>query len=374
MNNLTWKCVSSMKKNKDNVNNQLSTAEKTDLISAYARLGVNLIDINLPMDSDARMVSVGGTTPSPNTMVAEVQEWCDLIHAQTSLYGSSIKVLHRGTFCGIENIWGFPFDKTTAMGSAASAATDGETTWCGRYYNYLYNIVGTHVQTGDIFAPIPEGTTHAFDGNWFSASQAAYMQLFSDLHAITDTYATAKGVTLKFISANNFSELASGYIFTIPTDQSAAGADYYGQRQGATFNRPQDYVTDWQQLYLGKDSNGGGNNSCAGVDQFQGEWGDINGNATPSYSTIEQRMHYLIQFYKAYRDNLVPPNGHMTGFSFWGGWEGQNTSLLYKDGNGKYQLNAWGQMLKNFYLTPGSVRVPVTTGSGTSDHGSQRFA
>ena len=161
------------------------------------------------------------------------------------------------------------------MGSAASAASDGESTWCGRYYNYLYNIVGNHVISGDIFAPIPEGTTHAFDGHWFAGSQGAYMQLFTDLHTITNTYAAAKGVTVTFLSSNNFSELASGYIFTIPTDQSMACADYYGQRQGSAFNKVADYIRDWQQLYLGLDSNGGGGNSSGGVNQFQGEWGDI---------------------------------------------------------------------------------------------------
>jgi hypothetical protein len=364
--NLTYKSVDVMKKTKDSLTGQLTTIEKQDLVARIATMGVTHIAISVVMD-DNSVITGNSTTPSPRTVEAETQDWCDVIHAQQSIYGQPLNVIHRGAFCGIESIFNFAYDTGTGVGTASSAATDGNTTWCGRYYRYLTNHVGSHVLTGDIFAPIPEGSTHAFDGHFFT-NQANYTALFPYLHTITTTYATAQGVTLTFMSHNNFSEVASGWIAgSIFSDQSLVGADYYGQRQGALFNRPQDYVTDWQQMYLGKDSATGGGNNAGAFNQFQGEWGDLP-NALPSRAelTIESWLSTLIQFYKGYRDHLITPNGHLVGFNYWGGWEGQNTSLLYKDTNGKYQLNARGKVLAAFYSSQGGmIRTPVVT-QGTS--------
>ncbi|MGE0126678.1 MAG: hypothetical protein AB7U82_01140 [Blastocatellales bacterium] len=357
-----------MKKTKDTVTGQLVTAEKQNLVACLATLGINGLAHSIPMDSNAKFVAAG-TTPSPRTIEAEVQDWLDVIHAQTSFWGQSLNVLHRGTFCGVENIWGFAFDKTTPIGTAASAASDGDSTWCGRYYNYLYNIVGNRVINGDIFAPIPEGTTHAFDGNFFVSSQNNYHTLFSEFRTITNTYAAAKGVSVVFMSHNNFSELYSGWLFgSMFTDQGFAGADYYGQVQGTLYNRVEDYITDWLAIH------NGGHGNAAGKPLFWGEWGDISGNAMPSAdaATIEKRLAWLIRYYKAVRDNLVDP-GKMVGYNYWGGWEGQNTSLLYKTGSGassQYFLNARGKILAAFLKSQAGIsRVPViTAGSGADSY------
>lgn len=361
MYNLTIKSVDVMKLTKDAVTNQLTTPVKTQLVSTIKTMGVTHIAHSIPMDDNSRFTA-NGTTPSPRTIEAEVQDWCDVIHT------AGLNVIHRGTFCGVENIWNFAYDTSTSQGTASSAATDGNSTWCGRYYNYLYNHVGSHVTSGDVFAPIPEGTTHAFDGHFFissggSGATANYAQLFADFHTITNTYAAAQGVTVTFMSHNNYSEARSGWIpNSLFTNQGIVGLDYYGQYQGSTHNYPSDYVTDWTAIHTAK-----------GVPLFWGEWGDINGNATPTLTNIDARMNYLVKFYKTVRDQLVD-TGMMTGFNNWGGWAGQNTSLLYLDGNGNYQLNAWGQMLAAFYKShAGLDRPPVTTGSGTSDHGSQHF-
>jgi hypothetical protein len=366
---LTYKAIDVMKKSKDTLTSQITTAEKTALISCLAQTGCTHISISIPADDNSVWVAAGNT-PSSRTAEAEVMDWCDVIHAQLGLDGTPLKVIHRPAFGGIENIFGVAYDQGTAIGTAASSATDVNTTWCGRYYRYLYNHVGTHVLSGDIFAPMPEGTTHAFDGHWFT-TQSPYMNMFTELHTITDTYATAKGVSLVFMSHNNFSEVATGYISTIFANQSMAGADYYGQRQGSLFVRPEDYVYDWQQLYLGKDSSNGGANNAGGVNQFWGEWGDLS-SAMPSgkFSHLESHLHFLIQFYKAVRDGLVTPNGHMVGFNYWGGWENQDTAICIKTGSGSssvYTLNAMGKILAAFYTNVGGmVRVPVCT-SGTTD-------
>jgi len=366
MYNLTYKYVDIMKKTKDTVTGQLTTAEKQNLVACLATLGINGIAHAIPMDWQAAFISAG-TTPSSRTIEAEVQDWLDVIHAQTSIYGQPLNALHRGTFSGIENVWSFAFDKTTPIGSAASAASDGYTTWCGRYYNYLYNTVGNRVINGDIFAPIPEGSTHAFDGNFFVSSQNNYHTLFSELHAITTAYAAAKGVTLVFMSHDNFSELYSGWLFgSMFTDQAIAGADYYGQVQGSQYNRPEDYIADWLSIYNGTHGN------ASSKPLFWGEWGDISGNAMPSVdaATIEKRLAWQIRFYKAIRDSLVDP-GKMTGYNAWGGWEGQNTSLLYKTGSGassQYFLNARGKLLAAFFKSQaGMSRVPVLTAGSSAD-------
>lgn len=359
-----------MKKNKDSIGNQLVVPEIQNLVACYALLGVDFVDINVPMDDNSIIIS-HGTTPGPRTIEVETQTWCDIIHAQLNFKGQPMNVMHRGPFNGIENNYGFGYDKTTPMGTASSAATDGNATWCGRWYRYLYNHVGNHVISGDIFSPIPEGTTHTFDGNWFAASQAAYAQLLIDMHTITTAYAASKGVTVTFVTGQNFSECASGWMpGSVFADQGMVGCDYYGQRQGASKVEVADYIRDWQQLYLGLDSSGGGGNACGGYNQAWMEWGDLVSGVPANIKTIQQRQQYLKNLYKAMRDQLVTPNGHMIMFCYWGGWEGQDTSLLYKTGSGassQYFLNARGQMLASFFRgESGTVRIPVVR-TGNSD-------
>lgn len=364
--NLTYKGISVLKKSKDTLLNQLTTAEKTTLVACIKSMGVNFIDCNVPMNDNSEFIAVG-STPSPRTVEAETQDWCDVIHA------ADLNIMHRGAYGQVEgpaNVFGIPFSPAMAMGTAASASTDGNTTMCGRWYRYLTNHVGSHVVSGDIFAPIPEGTTNAFNGNFFAPSQSAYMQLFSDLRTITNTWAATQNVSVVFVTGDNFSQLCSGYDFGYMSNQGFVGFDYYGQRQGSLYNNPSNYVFDLQQLYLGKDPSGGGNNNCAGINQFWIEWGDLP-NALPPQKelTVETWSNYLINFYRGLRDNVISPNGHLVGFCNWGGWEGQNTSLLYKTGSGataQYFPNFRGQILASYYKTStGMARSGVVQG-GTS--------
>lgn len=381
MKNLIYKSVDVMKKSKDTLTGQLSTAEKISLVSTLASLGVTHIAIAVPMDDNSVWVGAGNT-PSPNTVEQETQDWCDVIHAQRSVYGGYLNVIHRGTFGGVENIFNVAYDTGTSQGSAASSASDGNTTWCGRYYRYLNNHVGSHVTTGDIFAPIPEGTTHAFDGHFFisnggSGAQANYSQLFVDFHTITNTYASAQGVTLTFMSHNNFSEVASGWLpNTDFTNQSLVGFDYYGQRQGSNKVNPEDYLYDLQQLGIGKDSGNepSGTNNAGGFKQFWGEWGDLPSAVSSLGETNQTEWDsYLLAFYKTIRDNLVTPNGggtQLVGFNYWGGWEAQNTSLLKKTGSGVtavYSLNFRGEILKDFFINDGAIRSPKIVSGNSAD-------
>lgn len=377
MKNLTYKAIDVMKKSKDTVTSQLTTAEKANLVARLATVGITHIAISVPMDIQSEFIAFG-TTPSPRTISGETQDWCDVIHAQLSVYGTPLKVIHRGTFCGVEAIWGSGYiDGGLPIGTQASAPTDGTSTLLGRWYLYLNTNVGaSHVLDGDIFAPIPEGSTHAFDGHywWPAGSQANYVSAYSELHALTNTFGSANSKTLVFMTHDNFSEVASGWMPAGRfSDQNLAGADYYGQRQGSTFVTPADYVYDWEQLYLGLDSNGGGGNAAGGYPQFWGEWGDLP-EGMPAGTTDNETTWsaFLNSFYSAIRDNLVTPNGHMIGFNYWGGWEAQNTSILDKTGSGagsNYTLNFRGVILQT-YFTEGITTTSTSSSSSSSSSSS----
>lgn len=371
MRNLIYKGVSVLKKSKDTLLNQITTAEKTNLVACIKTVfpvvkqpgEINFIDCNVPMNDNSEFIAVG-STPSPRTVEAETMDWCDVIHA------ADLNIMHRGAYGQVEgpgNVFGIPFAPAGAMGTAASAATDGNSTMCGRWYRYLTTHVGSHVVSGDIFAPIPEGTTNAFNGNFFAPSQSAYMQLFIDLRSITMTWAATQHVSVIFVTGDNFSQLASGYDFNYMQNQGFVGYDYYGQRQGALYNNPANYVRDIQQIFLGKDPAGGGNNNCANLPQFWIEWGNLP-NALPAQKEtgVEEWANWLINFYSALRDNVITPNGNqLTGFSNWGGWEGQDTSLLIKTGSGassQYSLNFQGKILQAFYTNNGISRSRGVTG------------
>ncbi len=357
MYNLTYKSVDIMKKTKDTVQSQLTTAEKQALVSTLATLGITHIAISIPMDIQSEFVAFG-STPSPRTISGETQDWCDVIHAQQSIYGVPLKVIHRGTLCGVEAIYNAGYiDGGLTIGTQSSAASDGTNTLAGRFYLYMNTNVGAaHIIDGDVFAPIPEGTTHAFDAHywWPDGTQANYVTAYNVFHDIVDAYGTANGKSLVFMTHDNFSELASGWMNVGRfSDQNLAGADYYGQRQGSTKVTVADYLTDWQQLYLGKDSNGGGNNNAGGYPQFWGEWGDLP-DAMPASTSADNTTwsNFLNSFYTMIKDNLATPKGPMIGFNYWGGWEGQNTSILDKTGSGAssvYTLNFRGQILKNYF-------------------------
>ncbi len=356
---LTYKGVDVMKKTKDIITAQLTTAEKTALIATLATTGATHIAISHPMDIQSQLVAFG-STPSPRTISAEIQDWCDVIHAQLSITGVPLKVLHRGTLCGAEAIWGAGYiDGGLALGTSATAIADGTNSLCGRFYLYINTNVGAaHVINGDIFAPIPEGTTHAFDGHYFwpAGTQANYVLAYSGMHDTMTAWATTNSKTIVFMTHDNFSELASGWMPAGRfSDQNLVGADYYGARQGATKVTVADYIYDWQQLYLGKDSNGGGSNNAGGYPQFWGEWGDLP-SAMPANTTDTEAAWtaYLTAFYAGLNANLVYPKGNMIGFNYWGGWELQNTSIVTKTGSGAssvYTLNFRGNLLKNFFTS-----------------------
>src|SRR5258708_32151752 len=140
--NLTYKSCDIMKKTKDTLTSQLTTVEKTDLVARIATMGVTHIAISVVMDDNARLISVGSTTPSPRTVESETQDWCSIIHGQPNVcgsgtYGGFLKGIHRGAFCGVEKILGLQFGTGKGVGTGARSAAGGKTTGLGGDDVYL---------------------------------------------------------------------------------------------------------------------------------------------------------------------------------------------------------------------------------------------
>jgi hypothetical protein len=355
---LLYKSVDVMKKTKDVMATQLSDAEIANLVACIKTTGATHIAISCPMDTDAQM-RAAGTTPAPRTAEAHIQAWCDAIHA------AGLKVIHRGTFSGTEAIWGFSqiiFGTGTALaiGTSGSAAADGENSFCGRIRRYILTTVGaTHWADGDLFCPIPEGTQNAFNGkNWWdgtSDSTGQYAAAFIAFKATAAAAFTSISKSVTFMSHNNFSEVRSGWVpASLFSDQNIAGFDYYGQYQGTLYNNVADYITDIATVCTN-----------TGKSAFWGEWGDLP-NAMPAFASLNiyDRLNFLQQFYKSIQTNLVD-TGKLIGYNYWGGWEGQNTSILIKTGS-NYTLNARGKMLQAFFNNRVPARLPVLQ-SGSSD-------
>lgn len=382
MRNLTYKSVSVMKKTRESSNAQISLAEKQNLVACAASMGVTHIEITMFADDNANLIS-HGFTPAPQTIEAETKEWYDVIHAQPNVYGSSVfggylKVYDRAIFCGIEAISGFAADTTTPVGTAAGAAAAGNTTWCGRYYNYLLNHVGaTHIATGDIQCPIPEITARAFSGSYFTDQTGAHTCV-AQFHLIATAFYATQSKTCVFLNNPNFSETSSGW-WSGHTDTSIVCYDYYGGWNGTSSVDPSGYVADINTIYAGNSLSGYGI-STAGLPHFWGEWGDLSGsimlrkgsvrtgdNFVTGTTTVEEWMEYWLDYLKAIK-TLVDA-GKVIGYNFWGGWENQNTSLFYKTGSGassQYYLNWRGQMLAAFFISNGLARIPtLTTGTFT---------
>lgn len=348
MRKLYIKGVDVMKLSKDTVAGQLATSAKQQLMLCLSALGATHVAISVPMDTDAQMADYGNT-PSPRTISGETRDWIDVIH------NAGMKVMHRGTFSGTENIYSFPYNKygtvsAIAIGTTSGAAAAGETSWNGKIYRYINSTVGEdRWLDGDVFSPIPEATSHAFDGNQFWVSTDStnnYASAFNTFKATADGLFSSYGVEVPFVTFHNYSEVASGWIPQwFFTNQGYVGFDYYGQAQGAGLNSVANYLTDLNAI------------SAKGT-LFQGEWGDIAGEALPTPTTINERLGYLSAFYTMLRDNFVN-NQKMVGFNYWGGWSGQNTSLLYANSAGNLDLNARGKMLSNFYRNDSNINPSI---------------
>lgn len=378
MKNLTYKAVENSKNTSGESGNnpaggsgQLTQAQITELVGLAASMGATHFQNLFFMDTNTQMqanYSAYSSNYNLRTLEADTQLWADICHA------AGLKVVYRGSWSGIKGNNNFAFVKYgtgtfVPVGTPASAASEGETTYCGKMYRFLNTNIGvSHLANGDIIAPISEFTEFLSNANytWFDTSggvQAGIYDFFTKMKQVVDNFATANNLTLGFWSIVNYSEYLSGYLNnTLPAAQGIIPIDYYGHSGGYSNGvhvSPANYVTDW--LAVRTQVGGAGyplhQTELGGI--FGDSWPSLNGGDifSPKITTYEDSAHYQIRLYKAYRDSLVDP-GYMSGVSQWGFWSGQNSSIVFYTG-GHYYLNYFGQLYSAFIKGNGIRRIPV---------------
>jgi len=193
------------------VDKQPTEAEINAIVQSYvATLQPTHIAISIPLDSNADFLA-HGYVPAPLMIEDFTRVWIEAIHR------AGVNVYYRGTFSGIKNMYDFGFDKTTPLGSADTAMSDGQTTWIGKASHWLNTHLGS-IQTGDIIGIMPDATLNAFDGNFFLppldgiTPQMQYLSLNIELKKLSDMMtAPIKGVHTGY-TANLYKDIMSGWI------------------------------------------------------------------------------------------------------------------------------------------------------------------
>jgi hypothetical protein len=316
-----------MKYTKDTMANQPTDKEIENIVSILKGLNITHIALSIPMDADNDYPQ--GSRPSPRSSVALTQKWADTVH------GQGLKVIWRGTWSGIEGIYNFPKrvgQNRFPAGTAASAETDGHSTWLGKTYQYIINNP-SFFQAGDIWAPLPERTEGIFsDSTSFLPSggelQSNYVNFFNDLKTVSDkAFLRVNKNVITGMTANNYSEVMSGWLPQSLFDHNKiVSIDYYGIDHSS-----EEMENDIRRMAKLK-----------GKPVFLQEWGDYwNVNLNQA-----QRTQYLSGIYAVLK--RLADDGVLAGFNYWGGWDNSAEGILSKTATG-YELNYRGQMLKDFY-------------------------
>lgn len=100
--NLQYRSVDTMDLTKDRLTGQPTDAYITNLLDCIVNtFNITHVSISIPLDESAAYTSEGVTVPSPRTASAYYQKWA------TEIHGRGKKIIHRGTFNGIEGLYGF---------------------------------------------------------------------------------------------------------------------------------------------------------------------------------------------------------------------------------------------------------------------------
>lgn len=348
------KGVDVMKFTKDTMTNQPSDQEIQNIVNAVKGMNVTHISVSIPMDSDSDYPA--GGKPSPRTASALAQKWADTIH------GAGLKVIWRGTWSGIEGIYGFEKKVGASRfptGTAATAESDGGSTWLGKTYQYIVNNPNLF-QVGDVWAPLPERTEGIFsDSTSFishsgSGLQTNFVNFFNDLKTVSDRAFSrlGKNGVITGMTANNYSEVVSGWMPQSLFDVNGVVAvDYYGINHSAA-----EMENDMRMMARTR-----------GKAVFLQEWGDY-WNAGMSQT---ERTQYLNGIYSVIEK--LANEGVLMGFNYWGGWDNNAEGVLTRTSTG-YALNYRGELIKNLFAkfpsqapspTPAPVPTPTPTPTPT---------
>jgi len=322
------KSVDVMKYTKDVMIDQPSSETIENLVNTLAALPITHLAVALPMDPSSDYPS--DHRPYPQDAYAFTQQWADAIH------DAGLHIIWRGTWSGIEGIYGFPKQvgsNRLAAGTATSAVTDGNTTWLGKTYSYITSHPNFFAN-GDVWAPLPERTEGIFqDSTSFlpysgAGIQANYVNFFNDLEAVSAAAFRQINTTVYTgFTANNYTEVLSGWLGQSLFDHNQIIAiDYYGQ--------------DHTALEMDRDLRAMAARYNHAV--FLQEWGDYwNANIDST-----ARIQYLKDIYTTL--NKLVQDGILIGFNYWGGWENNAEGILTQDSGG-FHLNSRAQLLAEFF-------------------------
>lgn len=345
--------VDVMKETKDTVNGQPPDSDIMNLVTAiYGGLKPTHMAVSMPLDPQADFIT-NGNFPSPRTVDANFKIWFDTIHA------SGAKVMYRGTFSNMENIYNFPFlpdgnPGFIPQGTAASAPTDGNTTWLGKMYQRILQI-GTNFKPGDIWAPFPEQTSYVFSSQSFLSGTPSlndnFAQFFADVVTVSQAAFAKIGIDgIVFgLTSNNYSEVRSGWLeSSVFSNAGVIALDYYGNYNNDGY-APYQYYVDIQAVSVDK-----------GFPVFWEEWGDLQTESS-DYAT---RLTYFDAVCAQIAQMVT--DGFLIGFNYWGGWADQNTSILDQNADGTYQLNGQGLILAKYFNPPPQTILNPKNGVGKS--------
>lgn len=329
--------VDVMKYTKDLMRNQPTDAQIESLVATLKSLNVDYIAISIPMDASSDYDFE--RPPAPRDARRFTQQFADEIHHQ------GLKVLWRGTWCGIEGLYGFEKRvgrRRLPAGTAESAITDGNSTWLGKTYQYIVRNPGFFAP-GDIWAPLPERTQDIFqdvtsflphDGEGI---QVNYTRFFTDLKAVSDAAFAKIGVpVITGMTANNYTEVKSGWL---PRDffdaQGVIAIDYYGRTRAAS-----ELESDIRQMH-----------ATYGKPVFIQEWADYWNRGL----AWDQRLKYLDEVYAAM--HKLAAEGILVGMNYWGGWPGTPESVISRLDR-RFTLNERGERLALFFSGVARAEAP----------------
>jgi hypothetical protein len=344
---LRYRSVDIMKFTKDEMRRQPSELTLARLLDCLkARLNLTHVAIAVPLDASS---DYPAPKPGPATAEEFARRVCAAIHSR------ELKVLHRGTWCGIDGLYGFPKltgAKRFPAGDAESvlkAAADGAPppdSWVAKTYRYITEHPEFFAD-GDLWAVLPERTEGIFaDASSFLPHTPPgipqnYARFFNDLAAVSAEAfkKIGKKVAVGF-TANNFSEVKSGWL---PQSLfSAAGIvsfDHYG-----ITHTPQELESDLRTVFAQRGK----------LPLFHQEWGDYWNARSPEPA----RCEYLKSMLNVWC--ALAAEGKLVGFNYWGGWQNEGEGILVLTGTAEdpvFELNARGKVLAS-YFNPAPAATP----------------
>lgn len=355
-----------MKQTKDTVTSQLTTAEKQNLVACLKTANTTHVSISIPLATNAEFIAVG-RTPSPRTIEDEWLDWANVIHAQ------GLGVLFRPAIPAIEQqdvgnngLYGMPLRvgaNRMAAGTLASVLAGDYNSLVGKTYQWIVANPGCFNDTGpnpDIWAVAPERneskgiyTLYQDSGSPVPHSapgvQQNFVDLFKNFHLVAQAAFASIGKpnVITGDSALNYHDVRNGWMPQGFFDNAGrTTVDYYGNYNGGGFSAEK-YVTDMEAIY-----------NLHGKRIAWQEYGPIETFGQP----MATRAAILRTLLDLIYSRLVI-TGKLEEFNLWGGWSGQNTSILNKTGSGAgsvYTLNELGLEVKRFYDKITTV-TPVPT-------------